>query len=72
MTFEFPRISDDRSTHDFPIYAQEEHCTCGNRAAHKVEDVTGPMNRHPFTAYLCCECFEQSIGFCGGTGNAYI
>lgn len=66
MTFEFSRVRDARSNHDFPIYAQEEHCRCGNQAAHKIEETSGPWGIHPFTAYVCCKCFTEFIGWCGG------
>jgi hypothetical protein len=49
-------------------YAKGEICTkCKNpKAPHKVyEEIfdDDPMPyRHPFTAYLCCSCFEQIMG----------
>jgi hypothetical protein len=57
------RISDERAVHTFPIWAREEKChKCGDPAAHKVEEVSGPVGFHPLTAYLCCGCFGDVVG----------
>lgn len=58
------RVSDDRSNHTFPVWAREETCRCGQPAAHKVEEVSGPGNFHPMTAYMCCGCFTGTVGRC--------
>lgn len=50
--------------HSYPIWAQEEDCRCGRPAAHKVEETSGPTNRHPLTAYVCCEHFRMLVGDC--------
>lgn len=57
-----PRVSDERAQHTFPITAQEEKCRCGQWAAHKIEETTGPELFHRLTAYLCCDCFRQALG----------
>lgn len=61
----FSQVTDDRAIHAFPIYAQEELCSCGFKAAHKIEETAGPSNFHPLTAYLCCACFGRTVGVCG-------
>lgn len=45
-----------------------EKCTmCGKNATHKVgeeiawDDVDN-MNRHNYTAYVCCDCFRLIMG----------
>jgi hypothetical protein len=54
---------DERAVHTIPVWAVEEKCRkCGEPAAHKVEEVSGPSNFHPLTAYLCCGCFEGIAG----------
>lgn len=58
------RTQDDRATHSFPEYAEEENCRCGQPAAHKVEETSSPGHIHPLTAYLCCEHFRQLVGDC--------
>jgi hypothetical protein len=60
------RVSDERASHSFPIWAEEESCRCGNPAAHKVEEVSGPAGFHPLTAYLCCEHFGGVVGSAHG------
>lgn len=62
---EHDRVTDDRATHSFPVWAEEEFCRCGAPAAHKVAEESGPDNFHPLTAYLCCEHFAP-IGRCEG------
>jgi hypothetical protein len=48
--------------------AQEEICHCRKPAYHKVEEVMegykdpGQIVRHPFTTYLCCDCFSKLMG----------
>lgn len=40
-----------------------EKCKCGRQATHKVQEfVPDSDNRHPFTAYLCCNCFGKLFG----------
>lgn len=45
-----------------PASAQGEKCRCGAAAARKVEEVIFSDDphpiRHPFTTYICLECFE--------------
>lgn len=48
-----------------------ERCICNRPATHKVAEET-EQPRHPFTAYLCCECFDGLFGavakqWCDGT-----
>jgi hypothetical protein len=43
--------------------AVEERCRmCGDPAAHKVTEDTLMGRRHPFTAYVCCACFDLVMG----------
>ena len=30
---------------------------CSDDASHKIEETTGPIGVHPYTAYVCCEHF---------------
>jgi len=43
-----------------------EICQCGKFAEHKVEEVIFDddpnQNRHPFTAYICHDCFAKLMG----------
>lgn len=39
-----------------------EYCSCGAEAAHKVEEDTPGLSYHPFTTYVCCECFGKLMG----------
>lgn len=53
-------------THTISRCCKGETCRCGQPATHKVEenifeDDPFPM-RHPFTAYVCCECFGRIMG----------
>jgi hypothetical protein len=50
------------------------NCKCGKFATHKVtEEYPEPaktIDRHPFTTWMCCECFGDLMGpvalrFCG-------
>lgn len=49
-----------------PMSCVGEFCYCGNMAFHKIEEVIfhdDPcQNRHPFTAYLCDDCFKEIMG----------
>lgn len=44
-----------------------ERCRmCGEKATHKVEETIFwddlVPNRHPYTAYICCGCFQSIMG----------
>lgn len=54
----------DRADHSIPIWASGTWCAkCGDAAAHKVEETSAPWTFHPLTAYLCCNCFSDIMGF---------
>lgn len=42
---------------------KQEECICGLKASHKIVEETTDY-RHPFTAYLCCDCFRDLMGQC--------
>lgn len=60
-----PRVADPRAAHTIPSHLVEETCPCGQPAAHKVEETSGPDNFHPLTGRLCCEHFNAFVGHCG-------
>ncbi len=40
--------------------------SCRKPASHKIEEVDlvkQPIVGHPFTNYLCCECFGKVMGY---------
>lgn len=45
---------------------QGEKCFCGKDATHKIEETIfndDPIQmRHPFTSYICCDCFRKIFG----------
>lgn len=45
-----------------------EVCKCNDEATHKIEETIQhddpEPNRHPLTAYVCCDCFKQLMGQC--------
>lgn len=45
------------ASHPVRPWCLEELCRCGNAAAHKIEETTGASGVHPYTAYVCCDCF---------------
>ncbi len=52
-------------THYIPASALGEKCRCGKDAKHKIEEVLPGVafcEDHPFTLYLCCECFYKLMG----------
>lgn len=58
------RVRVGYARHTIPDYAVEEHCRkCPQKAAHKIEETSGPASFHPLTAYLCCFCFQQVVGY---------
>lgn len=62
-----PMMSDARAEHPFPTHLDTDVCgMCGNPAAHKVEETTGPPGFHPLTNYLCCEHAEAVLGAAHG------
>ena len=49
--------------HIVPEYTEGQSCDCcGFPAAHKVEEVIEDDTIHPYTAYVCCECFGNTMG----------
>jgi len=58
------RVTDSRASHSIPVWAVEEDCRrCHQKASHKIEEVSGPATFHPLTAYLCCGCFCETVGY---------
>lgn len=55
------RVWETSFDHIPPGYCDGERCICGRLATHKVAEETEQV-RHPFTAYLCCECFDGLFG----------
>lgn len=53
-------------THQVSITVMGEKCACGKWAQHYVTEgyplPSRTTDRHPFTAYLCCECFGKLFG----------
>lgn len=50
------------SAHFVPEWCFGEACRiCDQPASHKVEESMAD-NRHPFTAYVCCEHFAMIMG----------
>mgnify|MGYP001576058704 CR=1 FL=1 len=60
--------------HFVSIYCKGERCRiCHLDATHKIEETffddepvqvknNFPMNKHPLTAYVCCDCFIMIMG----------
>lgn len=45
-------------THDIRPWCVDEYCVyCNASATHKIEETTGPIGIHPYTAYVCCKHF---------------
>lgn len=58
------RIAIPEIAHTVPVWAVEETCRkCREQATHKVEESSGPLTFHPLTAYLCCTCFQEIVGY---------
>jgi len=53
--------------HSVDVRAQEEKCSlCGQQATHKISeeypDLSITTDRHPFTHFVCCNCFGKIFG----------
>jgi len=49
--------------HQRMLSAVGEACQmCGADAWHKVEETGARPHRHPWSAYLCCNCFGRVMG----------
>lgn len=64
MFDDIDRVEVNGVNHPVAPWCVEERCRCGGQAGHKVEETTGNPNLHPMTAYLCCKCFNRTVGYC--------
>jgi uncharacterized protein YlaI len=47
--------------HAIDVLAKQHKCQmCDAPATHKISEDC--LDRHPFTAFLCCECFGRVFG----------
>lgn len=43
-----------------PLYCVGERCSqCNNQAFHKIEEYVEHGYRHPYTTYVCKNCFNK-------------
>ena len=61
------RVAELNVTHMVKSWCGQERCHhegCREVATHKVDEVSGPEDVHPLTAYLCCVHFREIMGRC--------